>query len=515
MASHPGDGNAGVIRKALLRRRLRLAAAVAVPAVFLFFGLDRSPLVWIDEAVYAAPAYELSRFGRFTCLILGDARQCNEAFFLNTPLYGLWLALGYALLGFDIWTTRLFSLLPLFGVGLLAYFFLRRETGSERSGLLALLLLISHLPLVESARSGRPDSLMLLFFLAAAALAIWGTRQRGRIRMWAIGGAGLCAGLAFLSHIAGILAVVPPVFALVTASPMPEEDQRRDLLFVLGGFTMVLIPYAGYAAAHTEAFRDQMGANTIKVFFRAAGDGGLPGVLAERLWKNNWAVYSRSPLSFFPYLLVPLAGLFWWRSVRADGLRATLLAWAILFPLATSVSPLGQHGFVPVVLACLICGYAAAPGGLDWSPRVRRAAAALAAAAVLWQGAVAYGGRAATVVVGWDSRDPAIPARLIAEHVPPAASVAGPPDIFYAALGQGRGFQLISALCEPCDKIDFVVTSGGRLPPSGWLREGERWVRVARAASPGMRVSDAVPALRFLDSSGPAGYDLTLWSRGS
>lgn len=502
------EAAAGSLRRHAARRPWLVVLLVST--VFLLFGLDRSPMILIEETFYSAPAYDLVRFGRFSSSILGASRGTNEAYLLNMPLHPLILAGAYRLFGFDIWTTRLVSLFPLLVSGLLAYGLVVRGTGEKRAGIAAMLLLISDTQLVAGARGGRPDALMVMFFVAAFCLALASGGQTGRTRRWTAAGAGFLSSLSFLSHIAGILALIAAGCALLTQDRTQDAADHRVLLDMLAGFLAPLVPYGVYAWIHSAAFWDQIVASVAKYSWNEGRSGGF----VTRGIRNVFVEFRRAPLTGVLYFAIPLLVLFHIARGRVPrGMAAAAVAWVVVLPITVLLFPMPHHQIPGEVLVFMACGYAVSTFAWGISSRVRQGLVVLVAAAVVWQMGVAWAGKAATVAANWTGRDPGIPERLIRKHVPEGAVVIGAPEVFYATLGQNRGFYLPIRDPVPEARFEFVVTNNESPPPKEWVKASEIWSLLAAEERKGWRFSDNVPWFRLVDSPSEPVYRLYLWRR--
>lgn len=509
MANAPAEGGDGSLRRRVAEHPWLVGLAVS--AVFLLFGLDRSPMVLIEEAFYSSPAHDLVRLGRFSSSILGSSRGTNEAYLLGMPLHPLVLAGAYRVFGFEIWTTRLVSLIPLLLAGLLAYGLVLRGTGDKQAGALAMLLILTEPQLVAGARGGRPDALMVMFFIGAFGLALISGDRTGRVGRWMAAGAGFLASLSFLSHIAGVTAFIAGGSALVMRERLRDGSDRR-LWYFIAGASIPLVPYGIYGLEHSRAFSEQIVASVIKYSW---GEGNVGAWVSRGIW--NWfGEFRRVPLTGILYFAVPLIGLLGWVRGRArKELAAASVAWLVLLPVTTLLFPLPHHQLSAEMLVFLSCGWAVSISQWSRSQRARTLVAVLLVAGIAWQAAVSYVGKAATVAVNWAGRDPDIPARLIRKHVPEGAMVIGSPDVFYAALGQKRGFYLPVRDPAPDVRFDFAVTSDGNPPPKEWAGAGGAWELEASEEPKGWRFSDRAPWLRFLDSPSHPVYKLYLWRRAA
>src|SRR5436305_3603408 len=171
-------------------------------------GLDRSPVVWIDEVTLNDPAKELARHGALRSSVFAGRAGFEAHYFWQPPGQALVTALVYEVCGFGIWQTRLPPLL--FAAGCLAALHAlgARLLRSARAATFAAGLYALDPKFLQVSRSGRMDPQCLLFallgtlaFLRAAAD---GEAQPagGFHRRLAV--SGLLIGLAGVSHPLGV-----------------------------------------------------------------------------------------------------------------------------------------------------------------------------------------------------------------------------------------------------------------------------------------------------------------------
>ena len=128
---------------------LVLIGIVATAAIFVLYGLTRSPVTWVDEVFYAEPARMLASSGSLSSPMFFDIAGLNHNFFLEPPVYFLLMAGVYRVFGFSETVARLGSAIP-YIAGIVAGFFLARSLAnrvglgrllSSVAGLLAAFLL--------------------------------------------------------------------------------------------------------------------------------------------------------------------------------------------------------------------------------------------------------------------------------------------------------------------------------------------------------------------------------------
>ena len=109
---------------------LVLIGIVATAAIFVLYGLTRSPVTWDDEVFYAEPARMLASSGSLSAPMFFDIAGLNHYFFLEPPVYFLLMAEVYRILGFNEMVTRLGSAIP-YITAIVAGFFLARSLANR------------------------------------------------------------------------------------------------------------------------------------------------------------------------------------------------------------------------------------------------------------------------------------------------------------------------------------------------------------------------------------------------
>ena len=165
-------------------------------------GLDRSPVVWMDEVTVNDPAKELALNGRMISSVFADWNGFGEAYYWQPPGQPALMALVYKLFAFGIWQTRIPGLLFGSGTLLVLYLLAVRLLRSRSAALLSAVILGLDPKYIESARSGRMDT-QSLFLALMGVLFFVGVMQdddHASARGWRVLLAGACLGLAGITH---------------------------------------------------------------------------------------------------------------------------------------------------------------------------------------------------------------------------------------------------------------------------------------------------------------------------
>ena len=109
---------------------LALICIVAAAAIFVLYGLTRSPVTWADQAFFAEPARMLASSDSLSTPMFFDIAGLNHYFFVQPPVYFLLMAGVYRVVGFNDIVTRLGSAIP-YIAGIVAVFFLARSVANR------------------------------------------------------------------------------------------------------------------------------------------------------------------------------------------------------------------------------------------------------------------------------------------------------------------------------------------------------------------------------------------------
>jgi 4-amino-4-deoxy-L-arabinose transferase-like glycosyltransferase len=239
----------------VLVARVALVAALVAFAGYAAALLLHDPVVWPDEALFADPAIHLLRRGHLgTELMAPYLPGIAARTYWVPPLYFVVLAAVFAVAGVGVAAMRALSVAAAAGA-LAATWALGRRAGLDRAAAcVPVALLAVDGVFLRGARLGRMDMLALALTLAACERAL-ALRTSARRRDGVL--AGLCAGLAVVTHPFG--AVAPAALALSLAWTPPAE-RRRDLGWLLTGLVGPLAAWGAYILRDPASFAAQFGA---------------------------------------------------------------------------------------------------------------------------------------------------------------------------------------------------------------------------------------------------------------
>ena len=232
---------------------LVLIGIVATAAIFVLYGLTRSPVTWDDEVFFAEPSRMLASSGSLSAPMFFDIAGLNHYFFIQPPVYFLLMAGVYRVLGFNEMVTRLGSAIP-YIAAIVAGFFLARSLAnrvglarllSSVAGLLAAFLLAFNEQSVEMARSARGDwlAVLLLFlgWLCVSRVPKVAHAPTHRI-IWVSAGFVFLL-LAALTHPALGGPAAGIIVAVIFFSARLGISRRTALVGALASAGLVLLPY--------------------------------------------------------------------------------------------------------------------------------------------------------------------------------------------------------------------------------------------------------------------------------
>lgn len=418
---------------------LVLVGIVATAAIFVLYGLTRSPVTWDDEVFFAEPARMLASSGSLSAPMFFDIAGLNHYFFIQPPVYFLLMAGVYRVLGFNETVTRLGSAIP-YLAGIAVGFFLARSLAnrvglgrllSSVAGLLAAFLLAFNEQSIVMARSARGDWLgVLLLFLGwlGVSKVKVAHAQTHRI-IWVSAGFMLLL-LAALTHPALGGPAAGIIVAVIFCSARLGISRRTALMGALVSAGLVLLPYGVWSLLHFYEWRSQFLHSII-----AAGSGSYGSFLSVQA--GNVAEVVKYAPAIVGVILLGLAA-FPWR-ISPDVAGALIGAGA--------VAAASTDSYMDFLL--LISLVPAAVGIILLSTKLGTSSRRLTGALVLM---ALLNGFAFPVLRAYEihqfyrQRDPMLVAKNIEQFVPHGAHLMGIPGVYFAAIAdraEFREFQLL------------------------------------------------------------------------
>ncbi len=196
-----------------------------------------------NRGVLGTPAYE------------GLLPGAEAHIYWQPPLYFLGLAGWFSVFDVGLVQARSFSLFWAVTIVILVYAIARRHAPSTPSVIAAGLLAVSYW-LTNRAGAARMDAMCVALTLASILIYQLG---HDRARLGLFGLSGLVAGLAFLTHPLGIVAVATLTIHLVVSERRGVLSAPRTQV-LLASFALPVAGWIGYIFQDPESFRLQMGA---------------------------------------------------------------------------------------------------------------------------------------------------------------------------------------------------------------------------------------------------------------
>ena len=419
---------------------LVLIGIVATAAIFVLYGLTRSPATWDDEVFFAEASRTLAGAGSLSSPMFFDIVGLNHYLFIQPPVYMLLMAGVYRALGFNEMLTRLGSAIP-YIAGIVVVFFLARSlanrVGLDRllssvAGLLAAFLLAFNEQSVEMARSARGDYLaVLLLFLGWLCVSKASHAQTRRI-IWVSAGFALLL-LAALTHPALGGPAVGIIVAVIFCSARFGVSRRTALAGALASAVLVLLPYGLWSLLHFDDWRSQFLHGAL-----AAGTGKYGSFLSTQVG-NVAGVVKYAPaivgvillgLAVFPWRMSPdVAGALIGASALAVASTDSYMKFLFLISLAPATAGI-------ILLSAKV------------GKRYRQLTVALVLLALL-NGFAFPVLRAYEIHKFYRQRDPMLVTKNIEQFVPRGVHLMGIPGVYFAVISdraEFREFQLLYGL---------------------------------------------------------------------
>jgi 4-amino-4-deoxy-L-arabinose transferase-like glycosyltransferase len=422
-------------------------------------GLDRSPIVWMDEVTLNDPAKELALNGNLISSVFSDRNSFGEAYYWQPPGQPLLMSLIYRLFGFGIWQTRLPGLFFASGILVMLYFLSMSLLRNHSSAIIAILILGLDPKFIESARSARMDTQSLLLAISGIYL-VFSLRSirdnNSNTYLPSMLFAGLCLGLAGITHPLAIVWVLSlALIKLLWKHSLPTQKFVWLLVAIVTPLSIWVL--SAFGSGELKLLGDQ--------FFDHGGSrlasGSLFGRISDEVLRY-WDAYRLVP----GLLLVYFGGIVWLFYNRRNlsygsAWLCVLTILPILFNTFFMSKTVGFYYLYPVSMMALASG---AMINHLWNNKTRIFSIFLPRVAVrgvlsaLFISVIGFGilGRYVVLAYQWDQRDYA-PIKLALERtIPPNSVIWGPPDIWYAAEEIGASLRIRG---EPLrNNHDYLVT---------------------------------------------------------
>jgi hypothetical protein len=379
------------IRSAELTRATAVILLLALSAVIYLGNARFPPLLDDADASHAMVSHEMLQ--RHDCVIL---YMNSIRYLMKAPLHYWAVAMSYAVLGQNEFSTRLPVALAMIGLVLLVNEFARRFFG-VRAGFYSGLVACTSTGFFLFTRIMIPEAIYALEFTAIFYLFLrgWTGSLNPRVAYW---GAAALTGLAMLTR--GLVGVIFPMailFLFVAATRAWNRWRELHVFSSAAIFLLVAAPWHILASLRAPSFFWSYFIN--EHLKRAIGTRYPPDYEAVPLWLwlgahlvwfFPWSIFLPGVLSCIP---LPRA----WKNLSADGqARLLLVLWAgfiLLFFSLTFGSRMEYYSFGAWPAIAMLLGISLAKaeeGGKRWLLPMQAALAAVGAAlaavliAMLW-----------------------------------------------------------------------------------------------------------------------------------
>jgi 4-amino-4-deoxy-L-arabinose transferase-like glycosyltransferase len=419
---------------------LALRAPLLIAATFVLLnlaGLDRSPVVWLDEVTLNDPAKELALHGKFRSSVFAGSSGFDATYLWQPPGQALVTALAYKLFGFGIWQTRV--PVVLFGAGAIIalYFFSMALFGSSRAAAIAAILFSLDPVFIQTARSGRMDAQCLFLALSGCALLFRAEAHPASRCAW-LACSGLLVGLAGITHpVAVAWAITAGVILLF------QSSGRLKGLASFGAFAALpCMLWLTYALHSPQLFRAQ---------FLSHGE---EHIVSGPVWTKLAKELTRCGASYKLVLLLLIAyvaGLIWVIGYSRYS-RRTKLHLGILFTIPFLFNTLfmvkweGFYQLHPISILA-VCAGAMVAALVPRPSQMLRTRANLVVTLLVFScfANTLMGGILARYIIlayQWRARDYQNVEKPIGQVIPKGSIVLGPPEAWYALERAGASLRL-------------------------------------------------------------------------
>ena len=245
-----------------------------VATSFAIFGIDRSPITWVDEVFYAEPARQVYLNGSLVSPIFFNVRELDSGFFLHPPVYFLIQSGIFYIFGFSQMAARLPSVFYYLISIALVYLTILNLLESRRDSSVWALLGSSFFAfdntIIQEVRSGRSGGLaILLMLLSFFVLNKKDWNLHVRIFLSSFFG-----GIASLTH----PAVCFLIFGYFLNILFNKNYNNRMKILIIFCFScsIVFIPYLVYILVNFDSWQSQFLAHSA-----GSTGGGVDGFIGN------------------------------------------------------------------------------------------------------------------------------------------------------------------------------------------------------------------------------------------
>lgn len=239
-------------------------------AVFVGFGIGRSPLTWVDEVFYAEPARQLYLNGVLASPIFFDLRNLDQNFFLHPPLYFDVQSLWFHIFGFSQHAVRVPSIIYYLASILLVYGIMKNVLRSRPDwriwALLACFFFACDKAIILEIRSGRSGGLAILLVLASVYVL-----NRNNLSIYrAIFFSTILGCAALLTHLLAGFLMAGYVLNILFNKEFNHIRLKTGTVFLVA-IAICITPYIIYIANNYDIWKNQLLAHCV-------GARGITGI---------------------------------------------------------------------------------------------------------------------------------------------------------------------------------------------------------------------------------------------
>jgi 4-amino-4-deoxy-L-arabinose transferase-like glycosyltransferase len=400
--------------------------------LFAGYGWDRSPFVWCDEVFYAEPGRQISKGNNFSSPIFFDLRDLESTFFLQPPLHFVVQSQVFNIFGVSQATVRLPPvILYVFGI-LLVFFIIKSTIGKQKSAywfaLLGALLFACDKSIIESARSGRSDSLAV--FLMLLSMLIWNNndlKSTARIFLTSVFGT-----LATLTHPVAFFLQIGFFIGLIFSPKTPDRNTVAEYLCFFSPLLILSIPYVIYVTANWQAWKSQFLPHVM------SSTGGGVSLNLGLIWDNFYNEFKYRP----SILLLSVLALFSQDKSSIDRIWFPTLG---LSCVALFSNQSFYKFFLPFWYLSVLTLLASSKNFFFTSKR-RQIALSIIIPITILNFLLFPISRTLIIYLQFEQRDPFRVNELIGKHIPANSRVLGIPEVYYACLNNNVTFRYASPL---------------------------------------------------------------------
>jgi hypothetical protein len=303
---------------------LLVAAMLGMGAVFVGFGIGRSPLTWVDEVFYAEPARQLYLNGVLASPIFFDLRNLDQNFFLHPPLYFVVQSLWFHIFGFSQHAVRVPSVIYYLASILLVYGIMKNVLRSRPDwriwALLASIFFACDKAIIHEIRSGRSGGLAILLVLASVYVL-----NRNNVSIYrAVFFSTILGCAALLTHLLAGFLMAGYVLNILFNKEFNNIRLKIGTVF-LAAVLICITPYIVYVAPNYAIWKNQLPAHCV-------GARAMTGILeiAAAIFNNFILEFKYEPFFIMIALISIYSSIFLLKKIASKPILFSLCGFGII-----------------------------------------------------------------------------------------------------------------------------------------------------------------------------------------